>query len=192
MAAVSKHLRAIPNSTFPIFEFAPHVAGAGAKLAQWASFDGNKSEMQETLSTTWARDSTQVLDSVAPQIVVDAAEEKLRKMYGHCLANGFCLCSPEGRQVAKLGAAYKNAIRPCFAKKAAHSALIADGQIVVRFVAECIGEGDVFVEPDRWYHVGMHYFKPVRSSFFVLEIDTGPRPDAAIEINPIALKAFSV
>jgi hypothetical protein len=192
LSDVSKHLEAIPSFTFPVFKYAPPLVDCGSKLASWAS-DADDASLKDTLLATWDRDSSQVLDATVPAVKDDPLEEKLRKMTEQCLQRGFCVCCPQGRKVLRMENLYKGAIRPCFSRQAQHHRLIADGHIVIMLDPEYVGTVDVdedegALAEQQWFHVGMHYFKPVRSTFLALRLDcAADRTDAAVAASAAAI-----
>ena len=106
------------------------------------------------------------------------------------------MCCASGRKALMIENKYKDAIRPCFsAQVKTTSPLIRDGYVVIRLSPEELdgaAEGSDSASEDLWYHVGLHYFKPVRSTFLKLVLDGGHRPDAAASHNPlVTLKATS-
>jgi hypothetical protein len=200
LALAPEHFVPVPDAKLEIFEFAPNVALLGAKCAK--TIDDCKvderRELRAALLSSSRRESQQILHEAVPPIVFDEAAEKIRKKSELCAKAGWCLCSLRGKLVAQMEKAYLNAIRAPFGRNGLHKDLMTNGSVVVCFENRRVRDDSCAALPREleeasethvcWFHIGLHYMSPVRSTFYELREDTGFRPDAEVEARPIPLK----
>ena len=80
----------------------------------------------------------------------------------------------EGRVLRALETKYLDAVRHYLGPRSGRKALLRSGDIVVQIFAASRCDGGFFEAEDvptsSWYHIGLHYFSPVRSTFQRLQL----------------------
>jgi hypothetical protein len=186
--------QAVPDTQISVFEFVPNALSVGAKMMKFIETDksARRHELAKHVDNFTLRESLQILDSNANSLPDVPAVNALDKAWMKCSLAGICLCSPRGKVIIRCETAFKNAIRLAFGRNGAHKDDIKNGQIVVKFESQQDPRVDLHDEAASpisfWWHIGLHYFNPVKSTFYELSPDAGYRPDAETAERPITLK----
>ena len=175
-----QHVEPIPDRCLQTFDFAPDTASWAAGVASRARQETPSSNLCNALRMLWQYRSDTISHQGKPKLVDPQTSDEKRRAANRarCRAEGICLCCREGMQTMRIEGAYLAALRLFFGQGKVHRSEIVSGTIVVRF---CFGDA-----PDEWYHVGMHYLSPIRSTFLALELLRHPddlRPDEPVPLQ---------
>jgi hypothetical protein len=177
---VLTHVQPIPDRCLQAFDFAPDAASWAAGLASRARAESTSSNLCNALRMLWQYRSLTITHQDKPKLVdLESPDEKrAAARRDKCRAEGTCLCCKEGRQIMHIEGAYLAVLRRFFGVGKAQRQDIVSGAIVVRF---CFP--DLL---DEWYHIGMHYLSPLRSTFLALELVCNLaelRPDEPVQLQ---------
>jgi hypothetical protein len=178
------------------FDFAPDTAAVAEGVLLACRQPGVFENLAGALSLDWVR-RTQTICQSGLEPIPD--KPKGDRQADRCRIAGQCLCSDEGRLLLRFSNKFLYSMKPHFKLHTPGRKLLQDGLIVVALDLAPVPAGGRaaaralplpnFLLPGGsgrlWLHIGMHYFKPYRPTFQILQ------PSAAEPSVPgsIALKA---
>jgi hypothetical protein len=175
-AEEAQAFKAFPFVGATALDFAPDSALVAQKALSLRQQQASGASLGTALALDWAsRTATVTQGTVAPLPDPTAQEQRASR----CRLAGICLCSPEGRVLARFGNAFLNPLRAQFRPATAARIDLKEGRIVVAMQASApagAAGGGAGLPPDfvavqpgqRWAHIGLQYFSPFRPTMHVL------------------------
>ena len=177
----SKHMR--------LFRFRGDTVNSATKAAAWMHGHQSGQRLKVALLEDWARRHFPILDSESPKLPADTPDAERTD---DCRARRTCVCAGAGRLRLRVETQLYRAVKKAFPIGAARD-LLKGGYVVCnvfspRFVERAVCEGAV-PPPERgavchWWHIGLQYVSPLRSTFAVMVATHEEWGDAPPDARP--------
>lgn len=156
--------------------------------AAWAQKSG-ATNLNSSVREAWRQMHTSLLEAQCPP-----CEESMPQP-SPCFEAGVCLCSPEGKELRRVGAAFLAAMKKEFPAVGPARKLLSSASVIVRIEGTLVSSDDIEAllelgKPFReyYFHIGLMYFRPYRPTFMVVERQPD-MPDANASAGNFFVKA---
>ena len=173
-----------PSVDLLCVDLVPDLAKKATNIAGWALTHSRTSNLASALSADWSQRHRAI-----PEPQTEQTSKKSRGL--SCMDFGMCVCqSREGRKALTVRNKFLKFLKQeCRSKDSKERGLLQQGMVVVRLQEEpkpdtsnpwtgwCgglntpeeVSTDTLVLKGSVWLHLGMHYFKPYRPSFQVLD-----------------------
>ena len=180
----------IPDRQCRSFDFCPNAVPEATRAAEWAAANSKKSNLQRALQNDWSMKNALVCEPLPEDLPKAVGGRRPPRC---CWEGGLCTHSLAGRQVAQFRARVHERLKERFPSRQdpTKKKQLQDGWVVLQLQpdqecddpghdmlgwhrlmsaqeAEVGANGAAAMYDEVFVHIGLHYFKPYRSTYELL------------------------